>query len=148
MDAIYTIGYERADPADFLATLEHAGVDRVLDVRAMPHSRRRGFSKKHLHQALGEAGIEYRNEPELGVPKPIRDQVKQDRDYDTFFRQYAALLDERDDLLHELAGSLDGRVALMCYERDFRICHRRLAAERLAAITGLQPHHLEVGTAA
>lgn len=45
---IYTIGYEGATVAEFLAALQSAGVARVIDVRAVPNSRRPGFSKTQL----------------------------------------------------------------------------------------------------
>ncbi|MDD1450553.1 DUF488 domain-containing protein [Sphingomonas sp. H160509] len=39
---IFTIGYEATTMADFLAALKAAGVERVIDVRALPLSRRPG----------------------------------------------------------------------------------------------------------
>ena len=40
---IYTIGYEGTTVGEFLAALHKAGVERVIDVRALPLSRRPGF---------------------------------------------------------------------------------------------------------
>ena len=57
---IFTIGYEGATVGDFIAALTSAGVERVIDVRAVPQSRRPGFSKTPLRNALAEAGIDYR----------------------------------------------------------------------------------------
>jgi uncharacterized protein (DUF488 family) len=54
---IYTIGYEATTMAEFLAALTRAGVERVIDVRALPLSRRPGFSKTSLAASLREAGI-------------------------------------------------------------------------------------------
>lgn len=143
IEALYTIGYERADLSTLIDTLKHADVDILLDVRAAPHSRRQGFSKKELARALEDAGMEYRHEGELGVPKPLRDKVRSDGDYDDFFDQYARLLEGREQLMRDLAQSLDGSVVLMCYERDHRICHRQMAADRLAFLAGLEPMHLD-----
>ncbi len=42
---IFTIGYEKATVAEFLAALQQAGVERLIDVRALPLSRRPGFSR-------------------------------------------------------------------------------------------------------
>ena len=53
---IFTIGYEGATLCDFLATLQLAGVQSVLDVREVAQSRRRGFSKTALAEALKEVG--------------------------------------------------------------------------------------------
>jgi uncharacterized protein (DUF488 family) len=143
IEALYTIGYERADLNNFIDTLKNADVDILLDVRAAPHSRRPGFSKRELARALEEAGMGYHHEGELGVPKPLRDKVRSDGDYDDFFDQYARLLEGREQLMRDLAHSLDGSVALMCYERDHHICHRWMAADRLAFLTGLEPKHLQ-----
>ena len=59
MTTIYTICYEGATVDGFLATLKQAGVERLIDVRALPSSRRPGFSKSPLAAALSEVGIEY-----------------------------------------------------------------------------------------
>ena len=45
---IYTIGYEAVTVAEFVAALQAAEVRRVIDVRALPLSRRPGFSKSSL----------------------------------------------------------------------------------------------------
>ena len=55
--AIYTIGYEGASVPDFIAALRWAGIALVLDIRAAPVSRKKGFSKSPLAQHLAEAGI-------------------------------------------------------------------------------------------
>ena len=65
---IFTIGYESTTMAEFLAALQRAGVERVIDVRALPLSRRPGFSKSPLRAALEEAGIEYVHLKALGTP--------------------------------------------------------------------------------
>ena len=40
---IFTIGYEGTTVPEFIAALKGAGVERVIDVRALPLSRRPGF---------------------------------------------------------------------------------------------------------
>ena len=55
---IFTIGYESTTMDEFLAALKGAGVERLIDVRALPLSRRPGFSKSPLRAALEEVGIE------------------------------------------------------------------------------------------
>ena len=70
---IFTIGYEAATMADFLAALTAAGVTRVIDVRALPLSRRPGFSKTPLKNALAEAGIDYVHLKALGTPAEGRE---------------------------------------------------------------------------
>jgi uncharacterized protein (DUF488 family) len=143
IDAIYTIGYEGVETPAVLAALTGADVRLLLDVRAAPHSRKPGFSRRELARALDEAGIRYRHEAELGAPRTLRDKVRADRDYDAFFDQYARLLEEREELVRDLVNSMDGAVALMCYERDPGICHRSMVADRMAFLAGLEPRHLD-----
>src|SRR2546427_80970 len=73
---VFTIGYEATTMADFLAALTGAGVERVIDVRALPLSRRPGFSKTSLAASLAEAGIDYVHLKALGTPKRGRDAAK------------------------------------------------------------------------
>ena len=65
---IFTIGYEGATVGEFVDALQKAGVERVIDIRALPLSRRPGFSKTPLRGALAEAGIEYVHLKALGTP--------------------------------------------------------------------------------
>lgn len=65
MGNISTIGYEGASLPDFFATLQHWGVQRVLDVREIAQSRRRGFSKNALQGPL-------RGWNQLYPPSPTR----------------------------------------------------------------------------
>jgi uncharacterized protein (DUF488 family) len=144
MERLYTIGYEKAALADFIRTLQASNVAVLLDVRELPVSRRKGFSKKSLALALNEAGIEYRHERALGSPKPIRDALHQDKDYAKFFLLFDRYLQTQQELLGMLANTLEGGVALMCYERDPNTCHRRVVAEHLQRLTGISTKHLGV----
>src|SRR4028119_55833 len=80
---IFTIGYEGATQAELVAALRAAGVERVIDVRAVPLSRKPGFSKNVLAAGLAEAGIGYVHLKALGTPpegrggaRPGRRQVR------------------------------------------------------------------------
>ncbi len=143
MDGLATIGYEGASLEAFLGTLQAAGVGLLLDVREAPVSRRREFAKKALSAAVEQAGIAYRHEGALGAPKPLRDAIKQGEcSAEAFFAHYEEHLAAQAPLLDRLAAELPGRVALMCYERDVRQCHRKTVAHALQARTGLTPQHL------
>ena len=52
---LYTIGYEATTMAEFIAALTRAGVTQVIDIRALPLSRRPGFSKSPLAASLPRA---------------------------------------------------------------------------------------------
>ena len=128
---IYTIGYEQTTMADFLAALKGAGVEQVIDVRALPLSRRPGFSKNILAASLADAGIGYVHLRNLGTPKPGRDAAKKG-DVATLEAVYETQLGlpeaqaeaaQMRDLAREKVS------ALLCYERDPTHCHRTLLLE-------------------
>jgi uncharacterized protein (DUF488 family) len=79
---IFTIGYEGAAMDEFLAALKNAGVERLIDVRALPLSRRPGFSKSPLRSTLEEAGIEYVHLKALGTPAEGRSAARAGRHAD------------------------------------------------------------------
>lgn len=114
--------------AEFLAALTGAGVKRVIDVRALPLSRRPGFSKSMLAATLREAGIDYVHLKALGTPKRGRDAAKKG-DVATLRAVYddQLVLPEAQAAaaqMRELAAEMPS--ALLCYERDPCHCHRTL----------------------
>jgi uncharacterized protein (DUF488 family) len=145
LNRLYTIGYEGATLVDFLVTLEAARIDALVDIRELPSSRKQGFSKQALSRALSSAGIFYLHEKTLGTPKVMRDQVRSDKDYARFFRDYEALLQTRTAALEALLLLPARHVALMCFERDPHCCHRMIVARHLEMLSGVLPHHLAVG---
>ena len=125
---IYTIGYEGTTVDSFLAALTAAGVRRVIDVRALPLSRRPGFSKSSLAAALKETGIDYVHLKPLGTPKPGRDAAKKG-DVATLTAVYQAqlALPEAQVAAVRMLELADERPsALLCFERDPCHCHRTL----------------------
>jgi uncharacterized protein (DUF488 family) len=60
--------------------LRDARIDVLLDIREIPISRRRGFSKTALRQTVEGAGIAYRHERRLGSPKVLRHKLRSDGD--------------------------------------------------------------------
>lgn len=128
MTTIYTIGYEATTMADFLAALTKAGVKRVIDVRALPLSRRPGFSKSSLAASLKEAGIDYVHLKALGTPKRGRDAAKKG-DVATLTAVYddqLALPEAQAAAAQMLDLAQDTPSALLCYEREPEHCHRTL----------------------
>src|SRR3954452_20119640 len=79
MPTVWTIGYERLLPGALVAELQHAGVERLIDVRYRPQSRRAGMSKTRLGEMLGEHGIAYEHRRALGTPPDIRWFYKNNR---------------------------------------------------------------------
>jgi len=89
---IFTIGYEGATQPELVAALRQAGVERVIDVRAVPMSRKPGFSKNVLAAGLREAGIDYVHLKALGTPPAGREAARKGR-WAEMNRIYAAQLD-------------------------------------------------------
>jgi uncharacterized protein (DUF488 family) len=133
MKRIFTIGYEGATMAEFIAALKKAGVERIIDVRQLPLSRRPGFSKKPLAAELAEAGIDYVNLRALGTPKPGRDAAKKG-DRATLEAVYAVQLElpeAQAEGAKMLALAGEKPSALLCFERDPATCHRTLLMEAI-----------------
>ena len=90
---IFTIGYEKSTQAELIAALQKAGVERVIDVRAVPLSRRPGFSKNVLANGLAEHGIGYILLKALGTPPEGREAARK-HDLKTLDRVYSGQLEE------------------------------------------------------
>lgn len=140
---LWTIGYERLAPDALVAELKAAGVERVLDVRFRPQSRRPGMSKTKLGALLASHGIAYENRRELGTPPEIRSLYRggATRRAAEAFRAHveSAAADELALLAGELVAVGAPRTALLCLEAEPAHCHRRVVAESLSArVEGLQ----------
>ena len=123
---IFTIGYEGTTMPEFIAALQGAGVQRVIDVRALPLSRRPGFSKTPLRGALEEAGIEYVHLKALGTPAEGRNAARAGRHAD-MERVYASQLELPEAIAQSaqmLALAAEKPSALLCFEREPQHCHR------------------------
>jgi uncharacterized protein (DUF488 family) len=131
---VFTIGYEGTTVPEFIAALQAAEIERVIDVRALPLSRRPGFSKSSLRAALGEAGIEYVHLKALGTPAEGRNAARAGRHAD-MERIYAGQL-ELPEAMAQSAEMLElareKPSALLCMEREPAHCHRTLLLHAVA----------------
>lgn len=134
-----SIGYERFPDVDaFAAHLAAAGVECLVDVRELPISRRRGYAKTALSEALHAAGIEYEHRRGLGNPKPIRDLYKSG-EVDAGRHLYREHLRGHPEQIGELQALLEEkRCALMCVEHEQGICHRDEIFAALGERPGLE----------
>ena len=131
---LFTIGYEAATMGDFVAALTKAGVKRVIDIRALPLSRRPGFSKTPLKGALAEAGIDYVHLRALGTPASGREAARKGR-HEDLRRIYAGQLELPEAIAQGaemLSLAEEKPSALLCYEREPSGCHRSLLIEAVA----------------
>jgi len=144
---IASVGYERhRDSATFAVLLREARIERLIDVRELPISRRRGYAKTALAEALAAEGIEYIHMRSLGNPKPFRDLYKSGRVEEGRAAYERHLLGERAAALQELVPLIrERRSALMCVEHNSAVCHRAVIFAALRDALGLQLHVSEVG---
>ncbi|MGH7064869.1 MAG: DUF488 family protein [Stellaceae bacterium] len=146
---VFTVGYEKTLLRDVIATLGAAGVEVLLDVRDRPISRRPGFSKRQLAAAVEEAGMRYVHLAALGTPPEGRLAGRR-RDWERFWTivdEKLARPEAELDLSRAAAIGAAAPSCLLCYEADWRNCHRRRIAEILAARHGFAPRHLSVNAA-
>lgn len=125
---IFTIGYEGVTQAQLIEALRAAGVEVLADVRAVPLSRRPGFSKNILAAGLREAGIDYVGFKALGTPPAGREAARRGQ-HARLAEIYAGQLDLPEVIVQaaqlvELAAARS--TALLCFERDPAGCHRSL----------------------
>ncbi len=144
--SIFTIGYEKSTIDAFVSRLADAEIEVLVDVRELPLSRKKGFSKNGLNAAVSEAGIEYLHVKALGDPKPGRDAARAGN-HDLFVEIFTQHMDGdiAQSALTELADTVRGkRICLTCFERHYEGCHRKIVAERLSAIVGAPVEHIAV----
>lgn len=145
MNTLATIGYEATTVAAFLDTLTQAGVELVVDVRAVASSRRPGFAKTALAANLATVGIEYLHLRRLGTPAAGRAAARAGKhaEMHRIFLKHLAT-DEAQEELHVLAEIVESgrRVCILCLEANPEHCHRRLVAQALSKMMPLQVEDL------
>ncbi|TCZ58765.1 DUF488 domain-containing protein [Roseicella aquatilis] len=142
---LFTIGYEGATPEALIAALQRAGVTTLVDVRELPNSRRPGFAKRALSEALGRAGIGYRHLRALGTPPEGRAAARAGRSAEMKRIVGARLAgtEARAAVADLSAAAREQRLCLLCLERDPERCHRSLVAEAIASSGGVAIVHLD-----
>ena len=141
---LQTIGYEKASLAEVLAALKAAGVATLIDIRDRPQSRRAGFSKRQLQAAIEEAGMRYVHLKALGTPPEGR-EANHRREWERFWRivgDKLATAEAEIALQRAAAIATETRCCLLCYEGDWRICHRRRVVEILVERHAFDVQHL------
>ena len=133
---LYTIGYEGLSQKGFIGFLNAYNITIVADVRKIPSSRKKGFSKTSLAASLSEHNIEYMSFPELGTPKEMRARLKATGDYEAFFEEFKDTLSGREEQLKKICALINSgeRVGLLCFEQDPYKCHRRVVADEVKRI--------------
>lgn len=145
MHRIFTIGYEDTTVPRFLATLQEAGVELLVDVRAVAGSRRPGFAKTALASNLAGVAIDYLHLRGLGTPANGRVAARAGRhaEMKAIFLEHMESSAAQDDLDLLVEITRSGRpLCLLCLEADPTHCHRSLVAAALAERTPIEVVHL------
>lgn len=141
-----TIGYEGANIDDFVATLKASGVTTLIDVRELPLSRKKGFSKNGLRDHLQANNIVYIHVKQLGDPKPGRLAARAGNmtEFRRIFGKHIQL-DESQRALQEIVPTiLQGGACLLCFERCHSDCHRAIVAKEISKIAEVELTHIGV----
>lgn len=143
---IYTAGYEGEQVESFLNRLLISGIQRIIDVRANPISRKYGFHKSTLSKIAGLLNMDYRHIPELGIPSAWRTCLESARDYAILFSRYnAEILPHQSGAIDHLAELVREKPSvLVCQEADPEHCHRWHLAKHLKQRTNIPLR--EIGT--
>jgi len=159
---LFTIGHSTRPLDEFLFLLREFKISTLVDIRRFPGSRKfPHFNRQSLEQTLPSARIEYiwledlgdrRSGP--GIDKSLNPGLKS-----AGFRNYADYMQtEPFHLAVErlLSVAATKPAAIMCAEKLFWKCHRRLLSDYLVAHNclvehiiesgRLQPHKLSAGT--
>ena len=131
---LFTIGYEGISLETYINKLIINDIRVLCDVRKNAYSQKYGFSKAQLATACKGVGILYVHVPQLGIDSDKRQDLRSQRDYDLLFDEYerTTLKDNHEALLY-VRSLIDTqkRVALTCFEKDPRQCHRSRVAKAL-----------------
>lgn len=142
---LYTIGHSNRSTEELLSILRAHGIERIVDVRTVPRSRRNPqFDRDALRSVLAGLGIDYLHLPSLGGLRQPMPQSRNGALTDPAMRGYADEMETGEfqgglDLL--LEGARARRSAVMCAEADPAHCHRSLLSDAVTAL-GMRVVHI------
>ena len=129
----FTVGYEGREPGQFMKSLSNEGIDVLVDVRKDAYSKQDvSYSEGPLSRIAADVRIKYIHLPELGVDYDVRQELRSTYDYEAYFKRYSEYLEKNSDLVTFVAQlARNNVICLMCYEKDFKRCHRSILANKL-----------------
>jgi len=134
-----TLGYEGLNIETFFSILKHNNIQTIVDIRELPISRKPGFSKSALIKQTESFGLRYIHSPNLGAPRDIRHEYRDDDDWDRFTDRYLVHLKLQNVELELLAELVQREnCCLLCFEANHLRCHRHYVANALVSRTGSQ----------
>ena len=136
---LYTVGHSTRELTDFLALLAAHRIERIVDVRRYPGSRRHPhFGSQALAASLADVGVAYRHAPELGGRRRAAGDSENLFWRSDSFRAYAdymATPEFRRALAQTLDEAATERTAVMCAEAVPWRCHRNLISDAAVALS-------------
>jgi uncharacterized protein (DUF488 family) len=141
-----TIGFAGKTAEEFFRLLKQAQVEKLIDIRLNRGGQLSGFAK---HPDLAfflqkVAGIDYSHEPQLAPTSGLLDAYRDSRDWAAYETGFLGLMRDRGVPEAFDAGMWPERATLLCSEPGPEKCHRRLAADLLAAHWREQGHSVEI----
>jgi hypothetical protein len=146
---ILTVGHSTRAIEEFVELLRQHGVERLVDIRTIPRSRRNPqFNSEALAKLLKREGLEYSHIKELGgLRHPHKDSTNTGW-RNASFRGYADYM-QTDEFARAVGRLLQlcaaKRCAVMCAEAVPWRCHRSLLADALA-VRGIPVEHILSGS--
>lgn len=135
--SIWTIGHSTRSFSDFLAILEDANIQQVVDVRSMPGSNKfPQFNKERLSVSLENQGIDYVHMAILGGRRRAQPDSDNTIWRNKSFRAYADYMETADfetGLQRLMQRAQSKHTAIMCAEAVWWRCHRSMIADALKA---------------
>jgi uncharacterized protein (DUF488 family) len=129
---IFTVGYEGLGISDFTEKLIDSGISFLVDVREIPLSRKKGFSKSKLAEYLNDHNIGYMHLRDLGSPKELRRKLKEDGDYPSFFAEFSKYVRTKKEAIEQLYSVVsEKKCCIMCFEKEPENCHRSIVADEI-----------------
>jgi uncharacterized protein (DUF488 family) len=133
---LYTIGFTKSTAEHFFERLRQARIRCLVDIRLNNTSTLAGFTKQddlpYFLRTILDA--EYLHEPLLApTPELLKGIRSKQLPWDEYAARYNALIQERNVTTVLQRATFEGPTVLLCSEASAEHCHRRLAAEHLAA---------------
>jgi len=146
MPAIWTVGHGTLSAPDFVTLISGAALERIVDVRRYPGSRRHPhFASDQMARWLVESGLEYEWAPSLGgrrSPSPDSPNTGLRNAQFQAYADHMATAEFRSAADALLRIAAERRVAVMCAESVWWRCHRRLLSDHLILVDGWDVEHL------
>jgi uncharacterized protein (DUF488 family) len=145
---ILTVGHGTRPIEAFLELLASANVERLVDIRTAPGSRRHPqFGHDSLAASLHDAGIAYEWAKDLGGFRKARADSRHTALRNSGFRGYADYMETREFLSARdrlIDTSRERTTAVMCAESVWWRCHRRMLSDSLT-VAGCEVRHIMEG---